>query len=206
MPEKELHNYWAKFESIDKDTFRFDTRIYLNPIHEPTIEDSCIGAIVGKNPGSAKPEKSCSEIQPITLAGDKLLPTVRNILLKSYILSGVQIPEKGYIQVLNLFYLCNPNLTQAIETITTKKKNIQNCATETLTFPWVWYVWGQESKLLTELKLRFKDIRTDKPFYYDKLNALVVNHQPTLNSFAKHTQGLKHSLIIPYISELIKNS
>lgn len=45
--------YWAKFKKIDDNIFRFDTRVYLNPTKSPGENDICIGAIVGKNPGSA---------------------------------------------------------------------------------------------------------------------------------------------------------
>lgn len=48
-----MSNYWAKFKKVDDDTFRFDTRIYLIKISEPSDDYICIGAVVGKNPGSA---------------------------------------------------------------------------------------------------------------------------------------------------------
>lgn len=39
--------------AIGDEIFRYDTRVYLNPIDFPRGDDICIGAIVGKNPGSA---------------------------------------------------------------------------------------------------------------------------------------------------------
>jgi len=76
--------FWAKFEKVDGQIFRYDTRLYIHSIKSPCNEDNCIGAIVGKNPGSAKAnnENNCS-LQEINLDGDKLLPTVRNIIEKS---------------------------------------------------------------------------------------------------------------------------
>ena len=76
--------YWAKFKKNNGHTFRYDTRIYLTDIENISDHDICIGAIVGKNPGSAKATYiSNTSIQPISLDGDKLLPTVRNIFLKA---------------------------------------------------------------------------------------------------------------------------
>lgn len=108
--------FWAKFKMSGSNTFRFDTRIYLNEIEEPLKTDICIGAIVGKNPGSANPcDKTKSSLQEINLDGDKLLSSVRNIIRKSYQEAKSKLPNQGYIQVLNLFYLCNPDLEKAIE-------------------------------------------------------------------------------------------
>lgn len=199
-----MPNYWAKFENINKDIFRFDTRIYLNSIDKPTDDDICIGAIVGKNPGSAKPRDVGKGILPINLDNDKLLPTVRSIVCKSYKSAGVQLPKRGYIQVLNLFYLCNPDLRQAISSIS-KNTNAKYCLSEKRAFPWVWYVWGGESESLNAFKLRFAAINTNNHLYYDKSIRRVVNKPASTSAFAKHTQGLKHDLIVPYISKLIKN-
>ena len=46
--------FYARFEIIENNLYRFDTRIYFNN-HSPGSDDECIGAIIGKNPGSAKP-------------------------------------------------------------------------------------------------------------------------------------------------------
>lgn len=46
--------YWAKFEKLGNSIFRYDTIIYLNQVNSPGNNDKCIGAIVGKKPGSAR--------------------------------------------------------------------------------------------------------------------------------------------------------
>ena len=96
-----MSQFWAKFESIDNATYRLDTRIYLKDIDAPMEDDQCIGAVVGKNPGSAKQSTSSSLLQSIELNGDKLLPTVLNILAKAYDKANVAIPERCFVQVLN---------------------------------------------------------------------------------------------------------
>ncbi len=66
--------YWAKFENIGNNIHRYDTRVYLIEINKPSDNDKCLGAIVGKNPGSARGAIS-NELVQIDLQGDKLLPT-----------------------------------------------------------------------------------------------------------------------------------
>ena len=94
--------YWAKFENIENNIHRFDTRVYLKQIQKPSNNDICLGAIVGKNPGSARGTIS-NKLVNIHKNGDKLLGTVRNIFLEAYKKCGKEIPENSYIQVLNLF-------------------------------------------------------------------------------------------------------
>ncbi len=90
-----MSHFWAKFLSIDDETYRLDTRIYLKDIDSPREGDLCIGAIVGKNPGSAKQSTSSGELQSIELANDKLLPTVRNIVTKAYLGANTFLPNRG---------------------------------------------------------------------------------------------------------------
>jgi hypothetical protein len=113
-------------------------------------------------------------------------------------------PTSGYIQVLNLFYLCDPDLGRALEKIRTNDK-AQNCLTENTIFPWVWYVWGGESSALSPFKERFSQLNSRHHFYYDKSLSKVVDKPASKSAFAKHTQGLKHEYVVPYISGLINN-
>ena len=75
--------YWAKFENIGNNIHRYDTRVYLIEINKPSDNDKCLGAIVGKNPGSARGTIS-NKLVNIHKNGDKLLGTVRNIFLEAY--------------------------------------------------------------------------------------------------------------------------
>lgn len=197
-----MNHFWAKFLSVGGKTFRLDTRIYLDGIDAPRRGDSCIGAIVGKNPGSAKPSASSGELQPIELDGDKLLPTVCNVITKAYLTANTSVPDRGYVQVLNLFYLCNPVLSQAIESIGSVAEP-PLCKSETGSFPWVWYVWGDESSDLNPHKERFSQIKTNHHFFFDKRTKEVKGRSPRHHEFAKHTQGLKHEYVVPHIAQLI---
>ena len=93
-----MNSYWAKFEKINGRLYRFDTRIYLSEIESPSSSDVCVGAVVGKNPGSANPSISSKLIQPIDLNKDRLLPTVRNMVSKA-------LKDNGDDNVVNHFLL-----------------------------------------------------------------------------------------------------
>ena len=205
--EKEMTScYWAIFEQIEQHIFRFDTRVYLTKVAFPLNDDVCIGAVVGKNPGSAKASYlGRSGLQPIQLNRDKCLPTVRNILWKACVYRGGIFPPRVYIQFLNLFYLCNPSLSKAIKTYTSLdcSLNVGYCATEKKKFPWVWYIWGGRNDQLSVYKLRFKHIHTNHAFFYDKHHEVVRDTFPSIHDFAKHTQGLKHNDVVPYIAAIL---
>ena len=201
---KSMSHYWAEFTQLGKDTFRFDTRIYIRSINSTEKSDRCVGAVVGKNPGSAKAGIIGKGIQPIELEGDKLLPTVHNIVKKAYMAAGIQTPERGYIQVLNLFYLCNPDLGKAIIALK-ENKCARNCSTENRSCPWIWYVWGGASEALTPYQNRLSNLIGNDHFYYDKEKSKVIAESPFATAFAKHTQGLKHDYVVPYIAGLLKN-
>jgi len=199
-----MTNFWAKFKKEGSNLYRFDTRIYLNKIKKPRKGDVCIGAVVGKNPGSAKPsEDKNGKLQKISLDGDKLLPTVRNIIQKSYRKNNRTIPAGHYVQVLNLFYLCNPKLEDAINQFESQNKKVF-CDSEDKAFPWIWYLWGSSNSSLNIYKKRFFNIKADTHFFFNQENQEVCRRIPTANDFARHTQGLKQSLIIPFISRIMK--
>ena len=158
-------SFLAKFTKSEYGIFRYDTRIYLEPTNAPSDKDYCIGAIVGKNPGSAKSSDiNLNGYDVIDLDRDKLLPTVRNIFLKY----RQNIKSGEYIQVLNLFYLCDKNLDGAIKKYDTILDNDLICKTEKKSFPFVWYVWGGSSSKLNKYKERFSDISTKKNFFFHK--------------------------------------
>lgn len=120
-------SFLAKFIKSEHGSFRYDTRIYLEPTDSPSDNDCCIGAVVGKNPGSAKSsDVALNGYDVIDLSGDKLLTTVRNIFLQY----KQNIKSNEYIQVLNLFYLCNQNLNNAIKEYDSISYDDLICTTE----------------------------------------------------------------------------
>ena len=197
--------FWAKFEKVGEHIFRYDTRIYLCSINKPTNNDVCIGAIVGKNPGSAKANNENNpSLQEIKLDKDKLLPTVWNIIIKAHNMAGKDIQSCFYVQVLNLFSLCNPDLGEAID-IAARVSNHKFCTTENQEFKWVWYVWGGSKEELNQFKVRFEKLKAKTHFFLNKDTGTIYSHIPESTDFAKHTQGMKHDAVVPFIAGLIKN-
>jgi hypothetical protein len=68
----------------------------------------------------------------------------------------------------------------------------------------VWYVWGGENKTLNQFKQRFQKMDTPHHFYFDPQRIKIIESVPSEHDFAKHTQGLKHEYVIPFLSLLLK--
>ncbi|TVZ55667.1 hypothetical protein OD91_0926 [Lutibacter sp. Hel_I_33_5] len=195
--------FWATFSKKNDNYYRFDTRVYFDTIDKIDDNDICIGAVVGKNPGSALPENLILDTPcKINLSGDKLLPTLRNILKKA----NPSLGGRQYVQVLNLFYLCNPNLSEAISDY--KKEDISKieitCGKEQSSFNWLWFLWGGNDNQLNDMKNRFKTVKATKYFYLNNNDKKMYSDFPQNNVCAKHTQGMTQDLVIPYLKTLSK--
>ncbi len=192
--------YLARFEEINGVLFRFDTRIYLNDF-DSSKASNCIGAIVGKNPGSAIP-KTLNTLVQLELNGDKMLPTVRNRFLDGYKLANKEIPLNSFVRVWNLFYICDPDLESACQTAS-NFDNLINCNTENEGAPIVWYGWGGYDQRLNSFKERFITKARQHQFYYDHNNSDIETKAPTVKSFAKHTQGMPSKPVNEHLSRII---
>lgn len=196
--------YWAKFKRHESGRiFRFETRVYLSDIPKCTSTDPVIGAVIAKNPGSAQPSAGAPRtIQPIQLANDRLLPTVRSIVRKAYRGAKTDAPQRGYIQVLNLFYLCDNDFKHAIREIS-RIDNPPIDPAESKRFPWVFYLWGDYTHNKAQFIQRFTDLDARHHFYFDKNDTIVVPGVPVEKSFAKHTQGLNQKPIIEHMADFL---
>ncbi|WP_439100262.1 hypothetical protein [Congregibacter sp.] len=200
-----MSHYWARFKTLSGNRFRFDTRIYLEPTCNPDQEDRVLGCIIGKNPGSATPGKRTAQLTPIVLSGDKFLPTVLSVLRKSYAAAGEPVPPGSYLQVLNLFYLCDRDLNQAKRSLTHTRR-APPCPEEGRHYPWAWYAWGGPDRLLDPLKKRFDDLHSDACFYYSRDAARIITARPGSEDLAKHTQGMPQPKVISHLAKLIRPS
>lgn len=193
-------SYFARFEAIDGQLFRFDTRIYLDGC--PTNgKGRCVAAIVGKNPGSAT-ASTLDTLVPLELNGDKMLPTVRNRFINGYRLADKAIPRNAFIRVWNLFYLCDPDLTSACNRMN-HYQTMPPCETEKIAVPVLWFGWGGDDSRLNAFKQRFLQKRAAKTFFYDHHQAKVVNSKPGQQSFAKHTQGMPAQPVEEYLASVV---
>jgi len=193
-------SFVAKFEVIDGHLFRFDTRIYLGQ-YNPKAKSKCIGAIIGKNPGSAKP-KNLGVLEPLNLDGDKMLPFVKNRFDSAYKNIGKSPSENVFIRVWNLFYLCNANLEEAKQ-VFSSFESPPFCATETEKAPVVWFGWGGNDKFLNPFKERFVSRKHNNPFFYDNKFHKIQKFVPSVIDSAKHTQGLPKLPVEQHLAEVL---
>jgi hypothetical protein len=98
--------------------------------------------------------------------------------------------------------LCDEDLSTAIKKINSFK-NPKTDKTELKEFPVVWYVWGNKNKNLDSFKNRFQNLKTSQHFFYDNTNEQISFKFPTSKCFAKHTQGLRHDNVVPYLSKVL---
>lgn len=195
--------YWATFREMNNKYYRFDTRVYFDSVDEIKDNDICIGAVVGKNPGSAMPLDLALGIPTkINLSGDKLLPTLRNMFKKA----DPNLGGRQYVQVLNLFYLCNPDLGEAINDYRKERNGLQQivCNKEQLRFNWLWFLWGGSNIHLNEMKERFRKVDAQKFFYLNNNDKQVHENFPEYDICAKHTQGMQHDLMVPFLQREVR--
>lgn len=198
-----MPHYFAKFVRHGADLFRLDTRVYLDDVFECTSQDFAIGAVIAKNPGSALPTDPKSDsVQQIDLNRGMLLRTLRSVVTKAYLQSNRRWSPGAYIQVLNLFYLCDPIYRSAIRRIGKISAPPIDSAEEKA-FPWVLYLWGKSDERVGQFKSRFTALRAKQHFFYDKNLSRLVRNSPTEQSFAKHMQGLPHKSVVDFLAAVI---
>lgn len=195
--------YWAQFKTRNKRLWRFDTRIYLHNVDECNNDDILLGAIVAKNPGTALPLLDGGRgLQPINLGADDLLPKVKSVVTRAHAAAKLDLPLRGFIQVLNLFYLREPVYSTALAVIRRCRTHCF-CASETASFPWIWYAWGGAAADLPDLAARFRTLKTKNHFCHDKLADRVVAAPPAPGSWARHTQGLHLAPLTAHLTKVL---
>lgn len=192
--------FYARFEKIDGHIFRFDTRIYLGTFVQG-LQSICVGAIVGKNPGSAIPKK-LDELYRLDLNGDKMLPFVGNRFSEGFQRAGKSSPVNAFVRVWNLFYICNPDLSAALKVVSSLN-NMPVCRTESELIPLVWYGWGGDDSSLNLFKNRFIQRKQRHDFFYDHRAKTVMNNIPKVNDFAKHTQGMPAEPVVGHLATIL---
>lgn len=195
---------FSYMKCIGKNDFRFDTRIYLSDSAEPSNRDTMIAAIVGKNPGSARPKRR-NELSLLDLNGGKLPPIVRNCFLEAYSEARIDPLENGYIQVWNLFYLTDPYLKNAIRKVS-EIETPEECRTETSIPPIVWFAWGRPKKAgLEHFAKRFLAMPIQHPLYVCMDKKKIVSKIPLSDTGAKHPQGLSTKPVVKHLASILRS-
>lgn len=193
--------YFAHFTRRGSRQFRIDTRIYLQEVDAAQPDDLCVAAVVGKNPGSASTQ-SFDTLAPLSLAQDKLLPTVRSVFRRAHQRAGIAMPPRAFVRVLNLFYLCNPDLHAAIRDFRSAG-DAPVCPSEAALPKIVWFVWGGNDPRLDPFKGRFQQLTVDFPFFVSKAMGKIEERIPRPRDFARHTQGLPLEPVEAHLANLL---
>ena len=197
-------NYYGGFFLIGTNSFRWDTRVYLNSGVYEQNQGTCVGAVVAKNPGSAA--TGTLPWGPMVIGKDKMLPIVLSVFTQAYLhkhYQGNQPPKDAYVQILNLFYLRDHQLQPAKSAI----KNYGNppiCGSESNTYPVVWFAWGGDDRSINHFKWRFDKISSKHRFYCDNKVPRIVESVPSIYDDARHPQGLTHAYLVPYLASILR--
>ena len=189
--------YFANFQSVDGALMRFDTRVYLSG-DPSSVQQQCVGCVVGKNPGSAIPRVQ-GALEELELDGDKMLLSVGNRFVAAYQVSGKPMPLGAYVQIWNLLYICNKNVREAARTAFSPRP----CTTESHDPPFVWFAWGGSHNKLNAFKGRFLNRHYKRAFFYSPDSQAVVERAPAPTEMAKHTQGMPGSPAIAHLAKLL---
>lgn len=194
-------SYYARFDIHSGATFRSDTRIYLNENPVYHTDGKCVAAIVGKNPGSASSTKR-GVWESLNLSGDKMLPSVKNRFIKAYELAGKTVEKNAFVQVWNLFYLCDKILGSALNALG-KIRSPLICLSENNIPKIVWFAWGGDDPRLNPFKKRFLNMHPARAFFFDRQNQRMCPSCPTTANFAKHPQGLLAQPVIEHLANIL---
>jgi hypothetical protein len=89
-------SYYARFEKLNGKYFRFDTRIYLCDGGNHREEDGeCVGAVVGLNPGSARPLNESDVGKWAEIKEDSTLRIFRRCFLEA---AEAEAPREAFVQ------------------------------------------------------------------------------------------------------------
>lgn len=194
--------YYARFSALGTELFRFDTRVYLQG-GNPSEESECVGAVVGMNPGSARP-KCLDRHHELDLGRDKMLPYVRNRFNSAFRLAGMAPPRGAYVQILNVFYLCNANSRDAIDRISNLIE-APTCSAELQRFPIAWYAWGAEEEAIAPLKARFLERCDGASIYMQRDRKSFRRNVPRPMEFAKHPRCMPAAPVEMELAQHLSN-
>lgn len=149
------HCFTAVFEPClingKTELLRHNTRLWFKRPESPSFEGTCVGAVVGLNPGSAKGD---AEIGRETLGNCD--PTMDRILTTfeiAFKLKGLPVPEGAYVQMLNLFYLRDACASAAIAARDENAQLLTNARdkAEEREFPFLWLAWGKSARAMMSI-------------------------------------------------------
>lgn len=193
---KDSKMYYAEFKTdpVSRLMYRHDTRIYLSQYTGSRACGRCVGAFIGKNPGTAS--RSASGWGPIN--EDSTLRLIRSVWLKSL---KSQIKPGDYIQVLNMFYLCDKDFSRAVKLANSLALHFPD-PSESKPVDTIWWAIGDYdfanrqlgvcvNRILNSVKNSRRHVFYDPRKNYRKGRAVLGI--PSLGDFCKHPIGMPHA-------------
>jgi hypothetical protein len=132
-------NTSAIFEQRSGLDFRTETRLFY------AEKEQLIGTIVMINPGSSKRLAEYG----ILATNNPTFQTVVAIVEDAYYLAGKSLPSGGYIQICNLFDICESDLEMALSKLNEFPYEVvqSSCYRIRKESPWIWLAWGSDKKM-----------------------------------------------------------
>lgn len=203
--------YYARFLKENNHTIRTDTRIYFGKEKPDSTEGNCIGIFFLKNPGSASP-KIFDELCELEIKNDKTLPWIANTYLQVIPEVKLDINNNDYIRVLNLFTICEPDIDSAISLLQKYNCYLENFEYSKL--PFLFIGWGNDERLnsLREKYLLKLKIFNEVAFYVEyfhlnrKINFILREGLPSNGMKVKHPIGLRQSIVVEKIKNILLNN
>jgi hypothetical protein len=165
--------------------------------------------VVLKNPGSARPLSTSGNWEIIK--EDHTLVLILNRFREAYAESQKVVPRNAFVQVWNLFYLCNHEADEAFATLVKYRESFgepELCRCEDIVPKLVWFAWGKcngckkaDVARFNSLKARFrKEQHKTHSCYYSPKASSMVEGVPSDSEDAQHPQGLPSPAIATYIA------
>lgn len=156
--------------SFEKPKYRIKTYLSLTEKKEEFIQSlqnkkcKCMGVVIMLNPGSSEPEgveSTWRDGEIVKAKADDTMKQIERCVLEAY---GDNPPSEGYIEIFNLFNLCEPTSQEAIKKYK-EDKNKQFMITTNLVekikdeTPWIWVAWGCDKGLQDRKKEEYEKIK-----------------------------------------------
>ncbi len=167
---------------------RKDTRAYFLPATTPIQsyqqhQGNCVGIIWMCNPGTQKPVAATTTwgVWP-TL--DNTMHAVIKILNEAQLKAKRGGPKIGdYVEILNLFYLCNSNVYAALKSLCPGDQSPNRSAR------FCWFAWGSnfpKGQAASALAALSSLSPRPSPFYLNGATSKVVYNPPSLSTAPAH--------------------
>lgn len=187
--------------------FRFDTKLWFN---EPKDikGGTCIGAVVGLNPGSSTADETCEGFATV----DKTMDAILNAYASAADDLGLTLPDDAYVRMWNLCYTTEKDSSKVIAKLCSEKESsslISNTnidKTESQLVPGIWFAWTYNTPGHVARQRTIQWMNSGIPVFY--LGSDGFPHEFTDNDFSsvRHPSRKSAEILMTVARELLKKS